>query len=193
MRCRQICLSCTAAVLTMVLAGVSPCFANLTFCNKSGAHMTVAIGYLKGDDGWVSQGWWSLGAGECKAAWQGLPPRTFYAFAVNDKGVSWPRPGRSGRWFCTSSDKFLLRNRDYADGNNVDCDKGTNLKTKLFVLIDTGQFTNYTHTFTPPKEAGGPPSPSPPAPQPAPSPAPPSGKGKGTACQRFPNLCAEPG
>jgi uncharacterized membrane protein len=159
MRCRQMCLSCTAAVLTMVLASVSPCFANLTFCNKSDARMKVAIGYLKGDDGWVSQGWWSLGVGECRAALQGLPPRTVYAFAVNDKGVSWPRPGRSGQLFCTSSDKFLLRNRDYADGNSLNCGKGTSLKTKLFVLIDTRQFTNYTHTFTLSKEAGGPPSP----------------------------------
>ncbi len=45
--------------------------------------MHLSLGTLKQDDGWISQGWWNLAAGECRTVIHGLPARTYFAFATD--------------------------------------------------------------------------------------------------------------
>src|ERR1700756_1458700 len=139
---------CGAVILATLLAGVTPSFADLTFCNRSDAKMHLSLGVLKQDDGWISQGWWNLAAGECRAVMHGLPARVYYAFAVDENGRSWSAPrDQQGGWFCIASEKYLLRNRDYEDdGKNIRCENG-NLKAKQFLIVNTGNSTHYTHNF----------------------------------------------
>jgi uncharacterized membrane protein len=179
-------------VLAIMLAGVMPCAADLTFCNRSDATMHLALGVLKRDDGWTSQGWWSLAAGECRTLVHGLPARVYYAFAIDERGRSWSAaPDQRGGWFCISPDSFALRNQDYEDdGRTVRCESG-DLKAKQFLIVNTGNSTHYTHTFTVREPAGEARPPVAPGAQSGPPPvnAAPHAVGAGTACQRFPNLC----
>ena len=52
---------CFLAVLTF--AGASPALADFKLCNNTSSRIGVAIGY-KDDKGWVSEGWWNVGAAE---------------------------------------------------------------------------------------------------------------------------------
>jgi Protein of unknown function (DUF1036) len=189
-----------AAVLAALLAGVTPSFADLTFCNRSDAKMHLSLGVLKQDDGWISQGWWNLAAGECRTVMHGLPARVYYAFAIDENGRSWSAPrDQQGGWFCIAPEKYLLRNRDYEDdGKKIHCENGT-LKAKQFLIVNTGNNTHYTHNFTVRGQPANQPPPTTvqtqsgaPAAQAAPpplSPPPASPAGAATACRRFPNLC----
>jgi Protein of unknown function (DUF1036) len=194
-----------AAVMAALLAGATPSFADLTFCNRSDAKMHLSLGAFKRDDGWISQGWWNLAAGECRTVIHGLPARVYFAFAIDENGRSWSAPrDQQGGWFCISPENYLLRNRDYEDeSKNVHCENG-NLKAKHFLVVNTGNSTNYTHNFTVRGQTANQPQPSAaprttiqpqsgaPAAQAAPpplSPPPPTPAGAANACRRFPNLC----
>jgi uncharacterized membrane protein len=182
-----------AAVLAIALGSAAPCFADLTLCNKSDAKLHISVGYKKGDDGWISQGWWNLEASQCRTIVQGMPARFYYIFAFDERGRSWDAdPQQPGGWFCISPEKYALRNRDYEDGNKaIHCEKD-NLKAKQFKLLDTGNKIHFTQDFRVRNDATSPPAvasnPTPNAPSVATAPSP-SPTGAATACQRFPNLC----
>ena len=50
----------------LALVGVSPAWAGLEICNDTSAAHSVAIGY-KSNDQWVSEGWWTIPANECRS------------------------------------------------------------------------------------------------------------------------------
>src|SRR6202023_488029 len=75
----------TAAALTAF-----PAVADFRICNVTKSRVVVAIGY-KDADGWATEGWWNLTAGNCETLMRGaLAARFYYVYAIDyDRGGEW--------------------------------------------------------------------------------------------------------
>lgn len=128
-------LSGLAAVLGLVVGAgfmsVSPAFADLIVCNRTDAKVGVAIGYKNQDaqkaDGWVTEGWWNLGANSCKPLIKGeLNARFYYVYGFNYlSGAEWTDVFD----MCTKTESFLIEGRENCAARG--------LETKGFMEIDT--------------------------------------------------------
>jgi uncharacterized membrane protein len=175
------------SVIAILLATATPSRADLTFCNKTDATMSISLGYMDRQQGWMSRGWFTLEEGACRTVVPGNLEHSYYYYyyyANDTRGRSWSaRREQQGGWFCISDEKHALPSRNYRDDNsNLHCEEN-GLKAKQFKILDIGNSSNFTLNLS----AG----PDQPAAQPAsksPVPAP-QGGGTGTACQRFPNMC----
>ena len=182
-----------AAIPILLLICTTPCLADITFCNKSDAPIDTALGFVDGQRGWTSRGWWVINAGECRTVWNGEAPNPYYAFANNQRGQTWSAPkDQTGGWFCISRQAFTIRNNDYEDSaRSIHCDKGK-LTSKQFAIHEVRPGANVTNNFVPPAGApSGQPQVPPKTAVVATGPIVPSlpPTGAATACQRFPNLC----
>jgi uncharacterized membrane protein len=174
-----------AAVLAVAgVDSISPSRAEFRVCNKSKTELNVAIGYDGGRQGWIAQGWWSIGTDKCTTVLSNeLHNRYYYLYADNADGGEWAGGGDDDRLFCIKDEKFLHYRSRYGQNEDNDCKKA-GLNSKLFFQVDIGDYHRWTHTLEDETEAA--PAPAPPTPQPGPSPPPNNG---GNACQRYPNLC----
>jgi uncharacterized membrane protein len=97
----------TAALMCVAGAlAVSPAAADFRICNFTKSRIGVALGY-KDADGWATEGWWNLTAGNCETLLRGtLAARFYYLYAVDyDRGGEW-----SGQAFmCTRDKEFTIR------------------------------------------------------------------------------------
>jgi uncharacterized membrane protein len=94
-----------AALALFCLAGTKPASADFRLCNNTGSRVGIAIGY-KDADGWVTEGWWNLGARNCETLVKGsLVARFYYVYAVDyDRGGEW-----AGKAFmCTRDKEFKI-------------------------------------------------------------------------------------
>jgi len=79
--------------------------ADFRVCNSTQGFIGVAMGYPVGT-GWVSEGWWHIGAARCKTVIEGpLKARFYYLYAEDVSG--------KGRWdgliaMCGQTSKFRI-------------------------------------------------------------------------------------
>ena len=85
--------------------GVAPAHAEFRVCNEAEGMVGVALGY-RGEDGWVSEGWWLVPGNECQVLVNGtLTSRYYYLYAENAE--------RSRRWggdvrMCVKDTEFKI-------------------------------------------------------------------------------------
>jgi uncharacterized membrane protein len=118
----------TAAALTAV-----PAVADFRICNITKSRVGVAIGY-KDADGWATEGWWNLAAGNCETLMRGaLAARFYYVYAIDyDRGGEW-----SGQAFmCTRDKEFTIRGTQDCLARGFD-------RTGFFE-VDTGEQQTWT-------------------------------------------------
>ena len=93
------------AMLASLAFFATPAYADLRVCNESSNLVSVALGY-RAERGWMSEGWWQAGPGDCRVLYQGdLERRFYYLFAVDDIG--------GGAWdgsvfMCTRDETFTI-------------------------------------------------------------------------------------
>lgn len=136
----------------LLLAGASPARADLRMCNLTDSRIGVSLGYRDGS-GWVTEGWWNLGAKACETLRGGeLQSRYFYLYAVDyDRGGEWG--GRS--YMCTRDREFTIRGVEDCLARGFD--------RSGFFEIDTGEQKSWTVQLTDPARGG--PSPATAAPR----------------------------
>jgi len=84
---------------------VSAARADFRVCNSTQGFIGVAVGYPV-ESGWVSEGWWHIGAASCKTIIEGsLAARFYYLYAEDVSG--------KGRWdgpvlMCGQTSKFRI-------------------------------------------------------------------------------------
>ncbi|MEQ8292734.1 MAG: DUF1036 domain-containing protein [Roseovarius sp.] len=87
-----------------VLWAAAPARADLTFCNDSAGRAVLAIGY-KGAEGWTSEGWWEVTAGDCATVVPGPLPLTHYYWRGSTGEEDFPA---GDFYFCTSETSFTI-------------------------------------------------------------------------------------
>jgi uncharacterized membrane protein len=132
------------AVLFIVLVSLAPpAQAAMHYCNSTQDPIDAAIGY-RDADGWVSEGWWNLKAGECVRVYgHPLTERFYFYYATSlikrtkdDAPFVW-----SGKY------KFCVDLKSFQISGDEDCES-RGYETKLFQQIDIGNATHdYTLTF----------------------------------------------
>jgi uncharacterized membrane protein len=124
--------SVAAAALTAL-----PAAADFRICNVTKSRVGVALGYKDGD-GWATEGWWNLPAGNCETLMRGtLAARFYYIYAVDyDRGGEW-----SGQAFmCTRDKEFTIRGTGDCLARGFD-------RTGFFE-VDTGEQQTWTVQLT---------------------------------------------
>src|SRR5262245_282437 len=127
-----------ASVLTAVLAlGAPAAQADFRLCNNTSNRVGIAVGY-KENEGWITEGWWNIGARSCETVLRGsLVARFYYIYAVDyDRGGEW-----SGQAFmCTREKEFTIRGTDDCLARGYD-------RTGFFE-VDTGDQGSWTVQLT---------------------------------------------
>jgi uncharacterized membrane protein len=129
-----LCLGVTATLTA------KPAVADFRICNVTKSRVGIAIGYKDGE-GWATEGWWNLSAGNCETLLRGhLAARFYYIYAVDyDRGGEW-----SGQAFmCTRDKEFTIRGTGDCLARGFD-------RTGFFE-VDTGEQQTWTVQLT---EAG---------------------------------------
>jgi len=91
-----------ACLATLWLA--APARADLSFCNDTAGRAVVAIGY-KGAEGWTSEGWYEIAAGDCATVVPGPLPLTHYYWRGSTGEEDFPA---GDYYFCTSDTPFTI-------------------------------------------------------------------------------------
>jgi uncharacterized membrane protein len=138
-----------------------PAAADFRICNVTKSRIGIALGY-KDNDGWATEGWWNLPAGNCETLMRGtLAARFYYIYAIDyDRGGEW-----SGQAFmCTRDKEFTIRGTGDCLARGFD-------RTGFFE-VDTGEQQTWTVQLTetgetaqrqsPAGQPGQPPLPGPP-------------------------------
>ena len=128
------------AIVTTLLA--TPAAADFRLCNVTKSRVGIAIGYKDGD-GWATEGWWNITAGNCETVLRGkLAARFYYIYAVDyDRGGEW-----SGQAFmCTRDKEFTIRGTGDCLARGYD-------RTGFFE-VDTGEQQTWTVQLTETGEA----------------------------------------
>jgi uncharacterized membrane protein len=120
----------------------SPAAADFRICNFTKSRIGVALGY-KDAEGWATEGWWNLAAGNCETLLRGsLAARFYYLYAIDyDRGGEW-----SGQAFmCTRDKEFTIRGTGDCLARGFD-------RTGFFE-VDTGEQQTWTVQLTESGEA----------------------------------------
>jgi len=91
---------------TVAPLAATPAAADFRICNLTKSRVGIAVGYKDGE-GWATEGWWNVSAGNCETLLRGnLAARFYYVYAVDyDRGGEW-----SGQAFmCTRDKEFTIR------------------------------------------------------------------------------------
>ena len=132
-------VACLAAMTATALTA-PPAGADFRICNVTKSRIGIALGY-KDNEGWATEGWWNLTAGNCESLLRGaLAARFYYIYAVDyDRGGEW-----SGQAFmCTRDKEFTIR-------GTADC-LARGFERTGFFEVDTGDQQTWTVQLT---EAG---------------------------------------
>jgi uncharacterized membrane protein len=114
-----------------------PAAADFRICNVTKSRVGIALGY-KDNEGWATEGWWNLPAGNCETLLRGtLAARFYYIYAVDyDRGGEW-----SGQAFmCTRDKEFTIRGTGDCLARGFD-------RTGFFE-VDTGEQQTWTVQLT---------------------------------------------
>lgn len=123
-----------------LLGSAVPAAADMRLCNLTGSRVGIALGY-RDSQGWITEGWWNLGARACETLLKGpLAARFYYVYATDyDRGGEW-----AGKAFmCTKDKEFSIRGLDNCLARGFD--------RSGFFEVDTGEQRAWTVQLT---EAG---------------------------------------
>lgn len=109
--------------------------AGLEVCNNTSGTAAVAIGY-KGDQGWTSEGWWNVSAGDCKTLVSGDLPLSHYYWRAEAASPGWDH---ANYMFCTQVNEFTIV------GDENCADRG--YRREGFNEIELAGRTDYTVTL----------------------------------------------
>ena len=125
-----------AATAALMIAS-SPAQADLTVCNQTDYPVGAAIAYQQNTN-WISQGWWSLEAGQCKVLLAGpLAAQYYYLHAVHYQvGGLWLGPHE----FCTEAKTFTIIGRETCQARGF--------KPTGFLQIDTAEAQDWRHDLS---------------------------------------------
>ena len=129
-------LGATLAALVLVGSAV-PAAADMRLCNMTGSRVGIALGY-RDSQGWITEGWWNLGARACETLLKGpLAARFYYVYATDyDRGGEW-----AGKAFmCTKDKEFSIRGLDKCLARGFD--------RSGFFEVDTGEQKSWTVQLT---------------------------------------------
>jgi len=132
---------CAGLAVAVALAS-TPAAADFRICNVTKSRVGIAVGYKDGD-GWATEGWWNIAAGNCETVLRGnLAARFYYIYAVDyDRGGEW-----SGQAFmCTRDKEFTIRGTGDCLARGYD-------RTGFFE-VDTGEQQTWTVQLTETGEA----------------------------------------
>ena len=121
----------------VLLASTIPAAADMRLCNMTGSRVGIALGY-RDSQGWITEGWWNLGARACETLLKGpLAARFYYVYATDyDRGGEW-----SGKAFmCTKDKEFSIRGLDNCLARGFD--------RNGFFEVDTGEQKSWTVQLT---------------------------------------------
>jgi uncharacterized membrane protein len=132
----------SAAMGGSLALSASSARADLRMCNLTDSRIGVAVG-LRDSAGWVTEGWWNLGARACETLIPGdLAARFIYVYAIDyDRGGEWA--GRS--YMCTRDREFTIRGVEDCLARGFD--------RSGFFEIDTGEQKSWTVQLTDPARA----------------------------------------
>src|SRR5450432_1573711 len=133
---RPIALLCVTVAAAAGLSAM-PAAADFRICNVTKSRIGIALGY-KDNDGWATEGWWNLTAGNCETLLRGtLAARFYYIYAVDyDRGGEW-----SGQAFmCTRDKEFTIKGTQDCLARGFD-------RTGFFE-VDTGEQRAWTVQLT---------------------------------------------
>src|SRR5712671_3764461 len=122
---------------TMAPLAATPAAADFRICNLTRSRVGIALGYKDGE-GWATEGWWNVVAGNCETLLRGnLAARFYYVYAVDyDRGGEW-----SGQAFmCTRDKEFTIR-------GTGDC-LARGYERAGFFEVDTGEQQTWTVQLT---------------------------------------------
>lgn len=129
--------------LSSALVGIGPAHADLQVCNQTDSQVGIAVGY-KGQNGWITEGWWNLTPKGCEVLLSGpLVARYYYIYGVDyDLGGEWTGTA----FMCTRDQEFTIAGTEncVAQGNEL----------TGFLEIDTGSERQWTVQLTEPTEQG---------------------------------------
>lgn len=123
-----------ACAVVVALAGAAPALAGLEICNDTSATHPVAIGYKSGDQ-WISEGWWTIPADECRTLISAdLANRYYYFMArLQDWGFA-----HEDIVFCVTPEVFTITGDENCEARGYE--------TGRFAKIDTGKTArHHTH------------------------------------------------
>ncbi len=146
-----------------VALGLQAAHAEFKVCNDSGVSRSLAIGYGK-EGSWTSEGWWVIGAGDCKVVIDGPLKNRYIYWRATAVGEDFPD---DNYMFCTKADPFTIEGAD-------DC-AARGYRKDGFRVADTGtKDPDYTliltHDNSGQKTAAAAPDPAPKATVKAPAP-----------------------
>src|ERR1700719_2619785 len=126
-----------AAVATLAAVPGGRRAADFRICNVTKSRVGIALGY-KDAEGWATEGWWNLNAGNCETLLRGsLAARFYYVYAVDyDRGGEW-----SGQaLMCTRDKEVTIR-------GTGDC-LARGFDRTGFCEVDTGEQQTWTVQLT---------------------------------------------
>jgi uncharacterized membrane protein len=134
-----------SAALAVVAFGAVEARADFTVCNRSNQNASVAFGFLEEPRGWASAGWFNINPGACTVIYNGeLKQRYYYVYATGNNGGVWQaQRGQNGGFFCTRTERFTLYNNEYSRNNTINCENA-GFTTRQFLIVDTGDFRDFT-------------------------------------------------
>jgi len=100
----------------------------LTFCNETPDTQAISVGY-KGDEGFTSEGWWNVDAGECVTPIGGALKTRYYYYRTEVNGADFP--AAENYHFCTTPEAYTIVGEKDCDARGYD--------REAFAEIDTGE------------------------------------------------------
>jgi len=133
-----------AIALTAIAIQAQPAQAGFQVCNQFARHISVAIGFVDRERGWIAQGWANVEPGQCKSLHHADLDNRYYYLLIRARG--------GGVWggdvpFCIKHEKFLLVQAQYGKNTPDDCAKA-GLQSAQFFKVDVGQEKEHTYTVT---------------------------------------------
>lgn len=121
----------------MLLLTAGPALAGFKVCNKTALPVRAAIGRFDGTR-WSSQGWWTVGPGNCAELLTGPLQARYYYFYASDGGA--------GTWegkthFCVAPAK------SFKAAGRGDCAR-RGFDSRGFLEVDTGRNPDWTQNLS---------------------------------------------
>jgi len=130
-------------LLTAIFGSPHHAEAGLRFCNQGKFTLSVAVGYVDRQKGWVARGWQSLEPGECKDALSFALDNRYYYFHARGQGENSKVKYNGETAFCIETRKFRIYQADYGKSSPDECAKD-GLRSEKFMKVDVKGKAEYT-------------------------------------------------
>jgi len=130
----RICVG-TLGGLAFFSGGPGSASADFTVCNQTASAVELALAYQQGDV-WISEGWWSAGAGGCATLVEGNLHNQFFYVRGESESKNWEEDFS----FCYRDAAFTIQ-------GDEDC-SARGYKSGGFMEVDVGNSEDFTLELT---------------------------------------------